>query len=301
VVTDYTPVEAQFAALARSHEDRATYFSRVVAIGYGPTEEVPEYARQLILADPDLSKAIQLFTDLDKQRTDIEFSEGLIRELDGALSQAASLDPEKLKVEIGAARQSLWRARLGALETEEAILAETNSRLVVERLRALRLALGGEPKSEAVRNLRAEYQTVSPRRSPELARLDEVHASLDRSQDNLDDAESRLFSSEVEDTTRLRAVFDQEVVNVAAERSDHALRLAEAQEVSVALTKAGFGRLEDLFGQSVLNADMGIVDVFWEKKAESDDRKQELLRSKIDVLDEIDRRFDLIRQASGSE
>ncbi|MBA2321333.1 MAG: tetratricopeptide repeat protein [Deltaproteobacteria bacterium] len=301
VVADYTPVEAQFAALARSDEDRSTYFARVVAIGYGPTEEVPEYARQLILADPDLSKAIQLFTDLDKQRTDIEFSEGLIRELEGALSEALALNPDEIKAEIVSTRQSLSRARLGALETEEAILAETNNRAVVEGLRARRLALGTDPAPHAVRDLRADFQTVSPRRSADLARLDEVHGSLDRSQDNLDDAESRLFSTEVADTARLQTVFENEVVNVAAERTDHAARLAEAQEVSVALTRQGFGRLEDLFGESVLNADMGIVDVFWEKKSETDDRKQELLRAKIQVLDDIDSRFELIRQSSGRE
>jgi tetratricopeptide (TPR) repeat protein len=301
VVADYTPVEAQFAALARADEDRSTYFARVVAIGQGPTEDVPEYARQLVLSDPDLAKAIQLFTDLDHQRADIEYSEGLIRELDGALAEAAALDPVKLQAEIGTVRQELGRARVGALETEEALIGEQAGKSVVDDLRARRLALGTDPKPDAIRDLRAQYQTVGPKRSPELARLDEVHAALDRAQDNLDDAEMRLFSTEVEDTARLRAVYDQEVKNVAIERTDHAQSLVAAQEVSVALTRAGFGRLEDLFGQSVLNADMGIVDVFWEKKTETYDRKQELLRAKVDVLDQIDSRFDLIRQASGEE
>ena len=300
VVADYTPVETRFGALARSTEGRDAYFQRVVAIGQGPTEDVPEYARQLVLSDPDLKLAIQLFTDLDQQRVDIEFSEGLIRELEGALAAAAQLNPVALQAEIAQVRLALARARVGALETEEAILVDAATKGVAGELRAQRLALGSDPKPEAVRDLRAEYQTLG-RRSPEIVRLDEIHAALDRSYDNLDDAEMRLFSSDVEDTARLRAVFDQEVVNVASERGEHSRALVAAQDVSVSLTRAGFGRLEDLFGESVLNADMGIVDVFWEKKSDSYDRKQELLRSKVGVLKEINNRFDLIRQAGGSE
>jgi hypothetical protein len=62
------------------------------------------------------------------------------------------------------------------------------------------------------------------------------------------------------------------------------------------LTKDGFGRLEDFFAESVLKADMGIVDVFWSQKLEVSDEIVRVKEEKSELLSELERRFSLIRQ-----
>ena len=66
--------------------------------------------------------------------------------------------------------------------------------------------------------------------------------------------------------------------------------------LSVNLTKSGFGRLEDFFAQSVLKADMGIVDVYWAQKLEVADQKERVKEEKQELLEDLDRRFRIIKQ-----
>jgi hypothetical protein len=303
VVTSYTPVKDQFGNLARSTENPDVYFQRVLAIGQGKSTDIPDYARTLILADKDLSSAIHLFTTLDDEHNDILASQQLIVDLQEALSGAERLDLVTTRAEIDNVRAEIGEQRKGLLELEEQWLGENGStKADIDPLRAERTALGPVPDGEAVRNLRAGYATLRRGRSPQtLTRIDDLHGALDRADSEINDADARLTSPDVEDVKKLRAVFDTEVANVQAEQAEQARTTAEAQRVSVSLTQAGFGRLEDLFGKSVLSADMGIVDVYWGEKIETDTHKEDVLQQRVDTMAELDRRFDLIRQKLGQE
>ena len=72
-----------------------------------------------------------------------------------------------------------------------------------------------------------------------------------------------------------------------------------ARDVSLALTRDGFGRLEDFFAESVLNADMGIVDVYWSQKLEVADEIVRIKEEKDALLTDLQTRFKLIRQKIG--
>jgi len=301
VVGEYTPVEEQFASLARSREAPDVYFQRVLALGQGATKDVPEYARVLMLADKDLAAAIHLFSQLDQQRTDLSASQAIIQELKEALSGAEKLDVREMQVQIDNVKRDLSISRATLFDLEESWLAANGiPNAVVGDLAARRKALGADPEPAAVRGLRADYQAARKGKAgPAVARIDDLQGTLDRAASELADAQLRLTSPDVEDIGRLRQVFEQEVRNVEAEEVEYRATLIRSQTVSIELTRGGFGRLEDLFGGSVLAADTGIVDVYWGRRIETVDEKEALLIRQADVMSDLDQRFELIRQKLG--
>ena len=98
---------------------------------------------------------------------------------------------------------------------------------------------------------------------------------------------------------RLRAEFSREVADVAVERADYVRELDDARGVALALTRGGFGRLEDFFADSVLKADMGIVDVYWAQKLALSDELTRIKEEKDGMLADLERRFQLIHDKMG--
>ena len=62
------------------------------------------------------------------------------------------------------------------------------------------------------------------------------------------------------------------------------------------ITRAGFGRLEDQLSANIMDADMGIVDVYWERKTQVLEKRTELARERAEKLEELNDRFEIIRQ-----
>jgi hypothetical protein len=62
------------------------------------------------------------------------------------------------------------------------------------------------------------------------------------------------------------------------------------------ITRAGFGRLEQQLSANIMDADMGIVDVYWERKTDVLERRTDLARERAEKLEELNDRFELIRQ-----
>lgn len=62
------------------------------------------------------------------------------------------------------------------------------------------------------------------------------------------------------------------------------------------ITRAGFGRLEDQLSANIMDADMGIVDVYWERKTQVLEKRTELARERAAKLEELNDRFEIIRQ-----
>jgi hypothetical protein len=98
---------------------------------------------------------------------------------------------------------------------------------------------------------------------------------------------------------RIRARFEHEVKEVAQQRVEYELTLDETEGVSSDLTRRGFGRLEDFFADSILRADMGIVDVYWARTLDIVDQRTRVAEEKARLLTDLDMRFDIIRQKMG--
>ena len=155
-----------------------------------------------------------------------------------------------------------------------------------------------------VATLRREYRDL--RRSVSggdadliATRLDSLHGSLEYSLGRMGALRARLSAMESSELARIRARFEHEVKEVAQQRVEYELTLSEAEAVSSDLTQRGFGRLEDFFADSILRADMGIVDVYWARTLDIVDQRTRVAEEKTRLLKDLDMRFDIIRQKMG--
>ena len=150
-----------------------------------------------------------------------------------------------------------------------------------------------------VEKLRAKYRDARKNASGdagEIRRVDQLFQNLEDCNGALRSSMKRLRAMEQAELGRIRARFELEEQEVASQRSELARTLVKAEKVSVSLTRAGFRRLEDFFGDSVMRADMGLVDVAWAKKMDIADEKRRVSKDKSELLNDLGRRFDLIKQ-----
>ncbi len=158
-----------------------------------------------------------------------------------------------------------------------------------------------EDLAAKVEELRLDTQRLRSTIAPAGAaangrRLDDAHASLEASRARLAVLRGRLDDAEATEMERIRQRFRYEIDAVAGQRREHGNALDGAEDVSVDLTRARFGRLEGFFSESLLSADMGIVDVYWAQKVEVADRMKSVTEERNALLEELDRRFALLRQ-----
>lgn len=319
VISEYAPVREKFRELSRSDDKPKEYIDQLLRLGdqfTGTRDQLPAYAMSMIMADQDLSRAITVYKDLEAQRQTIAESEAIIGELrkvldnaDGIggftqirydLQLARSLGVERhndlLVIEEGALRASLSGE---AKRSVDSIAAER------EELKFLWLKAIGEGDVARVKqdvgNLRTRLSSLrrgvtDPDLNRIIAKTDALHEQLWRADGQLDSSSQRLGPLETQELSRIRARFDREIAEVDKQRTELGETLAEAQRVSEDLTRSGFGRLEDFFADSVLRADVGIVDVYWAQKVAVSDEKTRVIEERNALRDQISRRFDLIEQ-----
>jgi tetratricopeptide (TPR) repeat protein len=152
-----------------------------------------------------------------------------------------------------------------------------------------------------VASLSQQFIDVRPKR-PGLViadRADADHRMLDDAFARLTGVYESVLRNEGVEVSGIRKRFEEEVVAVAAERTDYEALLGDARTVSLEITRQGFGRLEDFFADSILKADMGIVDVFWAQKLEITDELTRIQDERQAQLDDLAQRFKLIREKMG--
>jgi tetratricopeptide (TPR) repeat protein len=127
-------------------------------------------------------------------------------------------------------------------------------------------------------------------------RFDLVYRILTDVVERLGSVRSRIEATEATEVERIRQRFDYEVAEVESQRAELEATVGEADQASVQVTRAGFGRLEGFFEDALLSADMGIVDVHWAKKVELVSRKKEVTNERNDLLGDLNHRFTILRQ-----
>ena len=162
-------------------------------------------------------------------------------------------------------------------------------------------ALEIERVLEATDQLRAQFKALrrdvkQTDASIVFARIDGNYTSLEHASSLLEKVREDFEALESNEMDRMRQRFQHEVDEVARQRDLLSATLSEAEAVSIDLTRSGFGRLEDFFAESLLRADVGIIDVYWAQKVEVSEEKTRILEERKTLRDEIERRFALIEQ-----
>jgi tetratricopeptide (TPR) repeat protein len=314
VIVADTPVRDRFATLSEPGPESDIAVREVLEStdgGHG----LPPYALAMMRADPELGRAMDVFRDLERQRQDIEVSERLIAELGayvngggGGMDRGAAL---VARADVIGARLTLVKIEadleLGPKDTHAALASQGAA--LEQRYAALTPEVLGGPAATA--DLDALYRDTSAladglragrpsaHTDLRLSRVDAAWGSLDDTWLHLGGAVSGGPSADPAAFGALRSQFDQQVAYVSSERADYESILGEARQVALGLTRGGFGRLEQFFADSVLKADMGIVDVFWSQKLEVSDELVRVRGEKDAALADLERRFQLIDDRMG--
>jgi hypothetical protein len=152
-----------------------------------------------------------------------------------------------------------------------------------------------------IESLRHDYADLRPgnRLVETSERIDGLHHSLNRVHERLQKVSAGLGDVERSEMESLRIRFEHEVHEVASQRANLDDFAGDAQDVSAQITRDGFARIGAFFADSVLKADMGIVDVYWAQKLTTVDEISRVQGEKATLLDELDTRFSLIREKMG--
>lgn len=93
----------------------------------------------------------------------------------------------------------------------------------------------------------------------------------------------------------VKAQFDRLASDVDAERGQHT-RLAQASSsLGVQLTRKGFQGLADFFGDALLRADTGVVDVHWSELLETQDEIERNLEERNALVAALEERYEHVR------
>lgn len=241
----------------------------------------------------------EIHADADNARRDASERETTITETRAELAKEGIDDVKRqelvdriatLEAEVGSAR-----TREDAADQQMAsIQAPPSSAEVVNVAEMATL-------HDEISQLSADFKSARPS-VPGLVigdRADAKHRSLADSFERLTGVYEGIQSSEGTEVTGIRERFEFEVGAVAQERLDYESMLGSARSVSLEITRQGFGRLEDFFADSILKADMGIVDVYWAQKLEVADELQRVREERELQLAELEKRFKLIREKMG--
>jgi tetratricopeptide (TPR) repeat protein len=320
VIADYTPIRDRFSTLASGGEATGQYFQRLSAMqvegGTAEDPDLPPYAVAMMTSDPDLSKALTVFREIDHQSSEISESEKIAEELTVALADAKSMAGfDRIRNDVALMRQLGLQHRLDLLRVEEEWLwnelpGRDRGELSGIRERRQQLleqitATGSKPPYEdlgvlsAIDEVRGGYERMLTRVEGGQSigrRFDEAHERLAVADEKLEASLARVPEIETEEIVRIRDRVAVEKAEVEKQRSDVDTSRGKAEELSAALTASGFGRLEDFFAESVLRADMGIVDVYWSQKLEVAEKKEAMVQQKNELMESLEDRFDLIRQ-----
>jgi hypothetical protein len=319
VVSEYAPVRERFREFVESPDKPREYFEQLLKLGdkfQGTRDQLPAFAMSMVLADVELGRAMTIYRDLERQRQMLATSEAIIQELRQALSNATGIGGfDTLRYDAQFARSLIVQRHYELLELEDAILEDALSGDAKRQVVAQRAALvdaqasslaavaSGEPERARAAIVAARSGRTAARatvRDPDaralIDRIDRMHTALRGADDSLATSEDRLGPLEAAELDRIRERFEREVTQVEQQRQDMRSTLAEAERVSIDLTRSGFGRLEDFFADSVMRADVGIVDVYWAQKVEVSDEKKRVLEERNQLRTRILNRFDQIEQ-----
>ncbi len=228
----------------------------------------------------ELAATRRAFIDKERELSvgDKERLERDIAAIDASLQQA---DRDLGRLQSDATRRAVMssvpRARGGETETERGLLTEDFDRMH-RGLRGLRegSSLGGAAAT--------------------FSKLDELWLRSVESDARAVRTLAALGQAEGRELAVLRARLKEEAARVDNLDGEVARVDRSAGDVASAITRAGFGALEDSLYETIMRADRGIVDVYWLRKTEVADEKTRLATERADRLQELDARFGLIRQ-----
>ena len=212
IVDDYTPVEEALAAISRDEYKPMEWFDTLVELDnldkyFG--QEIPDYALEMLAADPEVARAVLLSKELSRQEDEIEASEQLIEELNEAFSKGArsisSYNQGRLEIQRLQGETVMLKA--GLLEAEEAWLLENVPDNIAVEVRALRtqrekLAQGEGTVNAARNKAEEEAKTIEGRMDSMKKDMSKIAITIDELEVQIGEIEAGLGTADLSPEAR---------------------------------------------------------------------------------------------------
>ncbi|MDP2306373.1 MAG: tetratricopeptide repeat protein [Pseudomonadota bacterium] len=210
-------------------------------------------------------------TDADAVRASIATEQ---RSLDGALGELETFQGEVV-------RQRVMRGVVAPVESGD----DSRRVAIVARYDDLR------------RRLQGYRSNVTDPEAPDIyAQTDRVWAAVDALESSTEETSRLLASAEGREISAVRTRLAREAQRVVELRRDLVREAAEAETVAIRAVRTGIRDLESEFRADVLEADKGIVDVYWLRKTAVSDEMTALGREQALLLRELDDQFRIVRE-----
>jgi TolA-binding protein len=234
--------------------------------------QVAQEARALASSAADQVGQSKLsVAEADKVRASIVSEQ---RDLDGALTELESLQGEVV-------RKRVMRAVVAPVQEGD----DARRVALVQRYDDLRRRL------QAYR-----VQVTDPDAATTYAQLDRMWAGVSTLEASTGETSRVLQSSEAREIAAVRTRLARESQRVVELKRDITTRSAEAEAVAIKAVRTGIRGLEAEFRADVLEADKGIVDVYWLRKSAVSDEMTALGKEQARLLRELDDQFRIVRE-----
>lgn len=135
-----------------------------------------------------------------------------------------------------------------------------------------------------------------PERTAIFSRSDALWARLDAIDARADVVRGDLGQAEQQELAILKRKLAEETETVRGLDGDLVAVQGTADDLSVEITRSNFARLQEQVFETIMEADKGIVDVYWIRKTDVGDEITRLAKERGLKLDELNSRFNVIRQ-----
>lgn len=229
--------------------------------------------------------------------------QGELAAVDRLLDQRRNQLDASVADEVAAALTSV-EAELDALRSDlQSAQSETTMRTVMASIPASRNDSGDSERGaiaselDAIhRSLRAPRGRVEQGAAGSFARIDQQWLRVAELDARAVETKTVLDRAEKVEVALLREELGRQEELVGSLNSEVARAELGASTLAVDITRWGLGQLENTLFETILNADMGIVDVYWLRKTAVVDERTRLKEERTERLQELDARFGLIRQ-----
>ncbi len=220
--------------------------------------------------------------------------------LSNGSSKLPPAEQERLRVELDAARAELAKssAELDSLQSE------VTRKKVMRAVEAGSVTEDSTGRAEALTGYRKLRDRVGAyRRSAQdtdsaavYAQIDRVWAALDAVETSSAEAARVVAAGEARETQAVRQRLAATAQKVAELRKDVDASSAATELVATKAVLAGLRDLQTRFEADVIDAEKGIVDVYWLRRMENAEERDMLVDERSELLQDLDDRFRVIRE-----
>lgn len=323
VVDEYTPVQRSIDKVISDPLAPMDWFRRLASAEnldgfYGG--EFPVFALEVLINEPDMGRMLGLYRELSTEKQDLDDATQLIGELERALDAGSVGAIDRSAAALTNADAEVVRLRGELLYLEETWMISYGSPAAAEVARGVRLEReelrrrADESSTDVARSasaqarliegyaslrndLRAQRSQVKGSDAQDVARrIDTMYNQLDATTAQIASLQSKARSMEKGEVEGLKARLEVEKAEVAQSSERVASLMVDAESLASDVTRGAFDQLSEEFQLSLLEADQGIVDVYWVRLIDTSEKHESLLADRKALLGELDQQFSVIRQ-----